>query len=254
MSGVTIAELNGRVWATLPMVEEYCQIDDVHRAIVGKLNVWTSFARSGSDKKVLLSTTANFTPTTTPYDITALLAGSQPAWIETRNGDSLTDPFYPIRVVPLSQISNYYELGELACAFWAEDTASKNDDQATQYVSFTFPPSQPCRIRFDMSGVKDTIAQIAALPEHIVDLVVKEAENALIKKKIQPGLAIDLRRDEDLRKDAPMILKTLDGFYQQNLLDIKPLLRLWEIWAFRSPDTQTSFQKPTPSMRGMYGD
>lgn len=250
---VTIAELNSRVYADLPLSEEYADVIDVHRSVVQKLNVRTSFSRSGSDINVLLSTTAEFTPTTRDYDITALIGKGIPAWLECKYNDlGVSDTFLQVRIVNLSELGDYRTAGIFAAAFWAEESTVVGTP-ATQYVSFTDIPNSPCRIRYDKDGVRQTLADISALPDHVSDLVVKEAENVLIPR-IKVKLAMDMRRNGDLQKSAGIILQTLDGVYQQNMMDIEPLKKLWEIWAFRARNAQTNFNKPTPSSRGLYAD
>lgn len=236
---------------SLPLADEYCSLDDVHRALISKLNVRLSQSRSGSDKNVLLKTSDTFVPTTVEHNITALVGNGVPAWIEMY--DSGAEGYFPIRVVNLSQLAVYYDMGTLACSFWAEDTTALDGTAAVQYVTFTYLPSGRCRIRYDLDFVKDRLAQTSGLPEHVEDLIVKETENALIQQTIKPNLTLDLRGNEELRQDYAAIVKTLDDYYQQNVLDIQPLVKLWEIWAFRSADAQTSFTKPTPSGRGLYG-
>jgi hypothetical protein len=247
MSQTSLAELCSRILGSLPLADEYCDLPDVHRELVSKLNLRLSQSRSGSDKNVRLKTSDSFTPATVQHNITALIGDGEPAWIETIDDDG---NYYPIRVVNLSELI-YYE-GSLACAFWAEDTTAETATEPVRYVTFTQVPSAACRIRYDLDFVKDKLAQVSGMPEHTEDLVIKETENALIQKVIKTKLALDLRGNEEVRQDYRAIVDSLDGYYKQNMMDIPGLVALWKIWAFRNPSTQTSFTKPTPSSRNLY--
>lgn len=247
---IQLGELNSRIFVDLPLVDEYCSLDDVHRALVRKYNIRLAQSRVGSDKNVLLSTSAEFTPTSVTHNVTALIGKGEPAWIEMQTG---TGQYYPIRIINYSQLADYTALGEFACAFWAEDSDVVSIEPV-QYVTFTFQPSAACRIKYDRDNVKAGLGDVVMFPDYVADLIVLETQNELIARKILPKMAIDLRRNEEGRKDVREIKEALNGVYKQNLIDIEDLKRLWEIWAFRSRDAQSSFNKPTPSGRNMYGD
>lgn len=245
---VTIGEINGRVFVELDTLADYLSADDVHRAVVQTLNVRTEFTRS-ADTNRLLATTSEFTPTTLAHNITAEIGLGSPAWIECKN--SADDRFYPIRVVSLVELEEYTKRGILAAAFWGDDTGH-GSAAADQYVQFSFLPPSVCRIRYDRDLVRIGTSGNSLLPDHVADLISKEAQVSLIgRAKLK--LAQDLRRDEATRQDAKLILAMVDD-YRATLVNIEipKLERLWEIWAFRA--VNVPFNNPTPSGRGQYGD
>ena len=247
----TIGELNARVFLDLDLAKEYCDIIDVHRAVTSRLNVRLGFARAGSDTNVRLKTSSEFTPTALQHDITALIGNGTPAWLEMQD---TADDFFPVRIVNYSQLADFMNNGIMAAAFWAEDADVNSANEPVQYVSFSYLPTGACRIKYDLDEEKLLVAQVSALPDGIAELIVLEAVNSLIQKKIKPKMAVDLRGNEELRKDYREIVAALDGMFAQNLLEIRDLNALFIDWAFRSRDVQTSFNKPTPSGRNLYGD
>lgn len=248
---VSIAELDSRVFLGLEAVAEYLDLDKIHNAVVQKLNIRTMQSRS-SDLNVLLGLSAEFTPEASPYDITSLIGKGVAAWVETKstvlNG---VDWWYPARTISLAQFNDYQRLGMFAVAFHGEEAAS-DTAQATQYLSFTYLPSAICRIRFDRDLTRLAMADDILLPDHFADLVVMEAQNVIIPR-LKFKLTMGLRRDEEGRKDAQAILASLTEVYMQNVMDIKPFDAEWQIWSYRSRSVQTSFNKPSPSGRSMYG-
>jgi hypothetical protein len=244
---ITIAELIGRMYLDLPGVESYVHPTDAHRAIVSKLNVYLAFARQGSDLNILLKTSQPFIPADLLVDVSALYTGT-PCWVEMLGPDG---GYYPIRSVNLSQIQSYALLGDMACAFWSEE--SIDGSPAVNYVQFTFVPNTTCRIRYDQDTALMLLANSIQLPDHVADLVIFEAENSFIPK-LKLKIAMDMRRNEEARQDVGMIMGTLDEIVARNKEDIPQLRRLWEIWAFRDRGTQNDFTKPTPTGRMLYGE
>jgi hypothetical protein len=244
---ISIAELIGRVYNDLPGVEAFLDVPDVHRAVVDKLNVRTSFARQGSDLNVLLSTSETFVPTDNLYDISALITGT-PAWAELQAADG---QWYPVRCINVSHIADYALMGDMACAFWSEE--APDGSAPIKYIQFTFVPSQTCRLRYDMDKTLMRLSDYMSLPDNVTDLIVKEAVNQLIPR-VKLKLSLNLRRNEEMRQDLPLILETLEEVKTQNREDLVMLVRLWEIWAFRDRGAQGDFVNPTPSGSMLYGE
>jgi len=244
----TISETNDRVYLELEIVAEFLSVDKIHNAVVQRHAVRTAQAGS-SAVNVLLGVTASFTPTTTEYDISALIGKGVPAWLEYQV--SGTD-WKPMRILNLAQIADYSTLGVLAAAFYSLDSDSASTEPI-QYVGFTQVPGVACRIRFDRDIVRLGIADNILLPDHVAELIVKEAENMLIPR-IKASIDVRCRNDKELRIIARDLKQSLSEIQAQNQLEIKDLLRLWQQWAFSDRAAAgTTFNKPTPSSRGYYG-
>ena len=369
---VSIAELNSRVCLGLKSAAEYLELDDVHNAVVNHVNVRTQFSRVSSIN-VLLSRSSEFTPTSSPYDITSLIGKGVPMFVETR-ADVLENAGWwrPIRVVPLVQLTEYAQMGTLACAFEGRepdgdtttdgeqatgtltvagvavagetltvngiefvfvaegtqsddpyeivfvtnanvtaaniaaalnacsdaavaaatyaaednvvtityrtvgaagnaftienssydavtveaDTLTDGSDAtngaATQYLHFTFVPAAPCRIRYDRDAERIRLANDVLLPDDLSELPVMDAQISLIPK-IKVEIANRVIRDPKLADVSKLLMSALDDQKAQLELDLRSLVALWEVWAFRDRDVSTSFTKPTPTGRAMYG-
>lgn len=247
---VTLAMLDDRVFLGLQPLGEYLTLPEIHSAVVARLNVRTMQSRS-SDINVLLAVTDPFTVDTIPYDVTNLIGKARPAWVET-----LSDPidnfdrWFPVRVVPLAQIGDYIATGMFACAFHGEEPDNELD-QPTQYLTFTYIPGNSVRIRYDRDSQRTELASDILLPDNLAELVVLEAQNSLIPR-LANRIAMGLRRDADGRKDAGLIIGTLNAIRDQNLIDIVPLKKQWEIYVYRDRATETSFDKLTPSGSNLY--
>lgn len=244
--GTSLAELNDRVYTQLGPAVEFCDLNHIHTAVVQKHSLRTAQSQA-SGVNVLLAVSAQFTPTETTHDITALIAKGVPAWIEHLSEDEV---WRPMRIVGLNQLSDYAALGTLAATFYSEDSADSSTEPV-QYVAFTFLPGGPCRIRFDRDVVRLGMDHNILLPDNVAELITKEAQNTMIPRI---KLAIDMRtrNDEELRRFARDAKQSLSEIHAQNERDIKPLHELWKIWAFRDRRSESSFNKPTPSGRNMY--
>ncbi len=89
------------------------------------------------------------------------------------------------------------------------------------------------------------------LPDNLSELIVLESMNSLIPR-IKNKIAMSMRRDDQLAKFAKPIFDSLGEIYAQNRVDIMPLDAQWKVWAYRGRDSQTSFNKPTPSGSSLY--
>ncbi len=249
---VSIAELDSRVFLGLEAAGELLDLDNIHNAVVQKLNIRTMQARS-SDLNILLGLSDEFTPTASPYDITSLIGKSVPAWVETKstvlNG---VDWWYPTRIVPFSQFNDYQRMGKFAVSFYGEE-ADSDTDQATQFLAFTYLPAAVCRIRFDRDGTRKGLDSDMLLPDHFAELIIMEAQNVIIPR-LKLKLNMGLRRDEEGRKDAEAIREALTEVYMQNKMDIVPFEAEYKIWMYRDRSAQTNFNNPSPSGRSMYSD
>lgn len=250
---VSLSELDNRVFIGLEAAQEYLHLNDIHNVVVQRLNVLTSQSRT-SDINVLLATSDEFVPDAIPYDITSLIGKSVPKWIECRVDitEGVADRWFPVRAVPLSQLSDYARIGALACSFHGEEPAG-DDEQAIQYVSFTYLPPQTCRVRFDRDSQRTALSADILIPDNIAELVVLQAQNSLVPR-VQFKLNMDLRRDKELRPIAGGILASLENIRQQNLVDIEPLYAQWKVWAFRDRQAPTSFNLVTPQSEVLYAN
>lgn len=247
---VSLGQLDSRVFLGLAAAGEYTTLSDIHDVVVQRLNARTMQSRT-SDINVLLGTTAEFTPDSVPYDITSLIGKSVPCWVETKQNlvDGI-DWWSSVRIVNQNQFNDYKNMGAFACSFYGDETSSTTA-QPVQYISFTYLPVRPCRIRFDRDDQRTDIDSDIILPDNLSELIVLEAQNSLIPR-IKNMLALGLRRDAEGRQDAALILNTLDGIYAQNMIDIKPLDAQWRVWCFRARDSQTSFNLPVPASEALY--
>lgn len=251
---VSLAELNSRVFLGLEAAGEYLQLDKIHNYVIQHLNVLTMQSRTSS-VDVLLGVSDEFTPTDVTTNITSLIGKGVPSWIETRYQPMTTTQSFwwaPIRVVPFVQMNDFRTMGSFCCSFYSEELNSPTAEQV-QYVLFSYLPAAVCRIRFQRDIVRQELDAVMLLPDRFGDLVVMKTENSVIPR-VKQALALGLRRDEEGRKDAALILATLSEIYAQNLIDIRPLELEWRNWAYRDRAEQTSFNKPTPGGRGLYGN
>mgnify|MGYP003649536137 CR=1 FL=1 len=249
---VSLGELDSRTMLGLASAAEYLDLSDVHNAVVQRLNALTMQSRT-SDVNVLLGTTDEFTPTEALHDVTSLIGKSVPCFVETYvNTVNEISYWQMVRVVNINEIDYYRNMGAFACAFYGDETSSETE-QPTQYLQFTFLPSKPCRIRFDRDGQRVALNADIILPDNLSELPVLQAQNSLIPR-VKFKIALDLRRDKELRLIAPMITAALGDIYMQNMVDMKPLDAQWRVWAFRDRAAQSSFNNPTPSSEAMYAN
>lgn len=247
---VTLSELDNRVFMGLAAASEYLTLEDIHNAVVQRLNARTMQSRT-SDINVLLGTTAEFSPDVTPYDVTSLIGKSVPCWVEVKGLlISQVQQWVPVRIVNMNQLSDYQRLGLPAVAFYGEEAAN-DTDQPTQYMAWTYLSGRPCRIRFDRDEQRTDLDADIIIPDNLSELVVLEAQNSLVPR-VKFALAMRMRGDEELRKIAAPIMQSLTEIYAQNLIDIRPLVSQWKVWAFRDRAAQTSFDLPTPRGATMY--
>lgn len=244
---VSLSELTSRVFFSLEAAKEFLDISDVLNAVVQKLNARTMQSRS-STANVLLSTTETFTVDNVLYDVTELIGKGVPCFVETRwTVQSDIEVWQNVRVVPLNQINEYRAMGALACAFYGEES----DTQPTQYLRFTILPGGACRIRYDKDGTRTALDSDIQLPDELSELIVLDAQNSLISR-IKLKLSMGLRRDAEGRTDAKMIWEALNDIRMQNVIDMIPLIKQWEIWAFGDRSKEDNFQKPTPRSGVLY--
>lgn len=243
----SISEINDRVYLELEVAAEFLSVEKIHNAVVQRHAVRTAQAGS-SAVNVFLGVTPSFTPTTVDYDISGLIGKGVPAWLEYFAGDD----WKPMRIINLNQVEDYAMLGTLAAAFHAESSGT-SAIEPVQYVKFTQVPGTECRIRFDRDIVRLGITDNILLPDNVSELIVKEAENMLIPR-IKASIDVRCRNDKELRIIARDLKQSLSEIQAQNQLEIKDLLRLWQQWAFTDRAAGgKSFNKPTPSSRGLYG-
>lgn len=242
----TLADINSRVFAELDAVRDHLELADVHREVVSTLNVRAAMTRAG-DTNTLLSVTPAFSATQLENDISAYIHKGTPAWVELETQDGF---FEAVRIINYAQLNDYRTAGTFACAFYGLDNPN---EVPAMMLAFTFPPTVPVRVYYDRDTVASGLNDEAALPNHVIDLVITETVNGLIPK-LKLKISTELRRDEAGRQDVQLILNGLDGLMVYNKIEKIPKLEaLWNVWAFRSRDAQTSFTKPTPSGRRMYG-
>lgn len=245
----SFAELNSRLFMELEAAAEFLQLDKIHNAIVQVHNIRAMQSRFSS-VNVLLALSEEFTPTEVVHDITTLINQGVPQWIEV---ESDTDEWIPIRVVPLVSLQDYRIIGTMAAAFEGLDQSYKGDDEGvTQNIHFSYLPSGACRIRFEADHERTALSGNMVLPDHLADLIIKEAEQQIIPR-IKLAMGMRMRRDEELKSILDVVLGALNEIYAQNERDILNLLSLWKVWAFRNRSTSPNFTKPTPSGRNFYG-
>lgn len=246
----TLAELNDRVYMELGAAEEFAALDEIHNAVSQKHNVRVAMSQMSS-VNVLLGVSAEFTPTATTYDVTALIGKGVPSFLEMEGDSSVLSPRWsPIRIVNINQLEYYAQMGVMAAAFYGED-AGDAETEAVQYVQFTSVPGGPCRIRFDKDSQRIALTNNIQLPDNVADLIVKEAQNLLIPR-IKLAITMRIRQDPALKDLAADIKNDLTEIYAQNVVDIEPLKNLWKVWAFRDRANESSFNKPTPNSGAMY--
>lgn len=246
---MNIAELNSRVFIGFEdFPPEWIPLPLVHNASVQVLNVLSTQAKFSNVNSVI-SLSDEFTPTdNSPYNITNLIGKGLPSWIEYKANETT---WIPIRVVDLSVINSFYNLGALVVAFYGEDTGEDGAD-VVQYAKFSNIPNAACRIRFDRDNVQNLMQDVLALPDNLSDYPVLLAQNKVIPR-IKTKIALNLNRNENERKDAQLLIGLLNDIWQQNMLDIQPLKALYNIWAFSERPTHKNFNKPTPKSRTLYG-
>ncbi|HXG82654.1 MAG TPA: hypothetical protein VNI84_01380 [Pyrinomonadaceae bacterium] len=245
---VSLAEIDSRTLLGLgdDLPVEWCSLDDVHSAVVQKNSVRTMQTRF-SDTNVLLSKTKDFRAGANPVDVTSMVGNGVPAFVERLVGDD----YVPVRVVNIGQLSNYENSNAIVCAFYSED-ARDAGGEVKRFIQFNNAPESFCRIRFDSENVGVSIGDQSALPDALTELIVLEAQNYLIPR-VKLKIARNLSRNENERKDAQYITSMLDAVYMQNIIDIKPLAKLWEIYAFRDRNSQGQTTRPIRSGRNFYG-
>ncbi len=243
-----IAELNSRVLFGLGgLPPEWINLLDIHNAVVQQHSVLLNTARV-SDVNVLLSITGEFSPSDyEPYDITNLIGNGVPSFVELYSSEFGWLPIRAINVVnlPTARIQN-----EECCAFYGDES-----NGLRQYVQFSFAASESCRIRYDKDSAPFQAENYSALPTHIAEYVVLLAQNSLIPKIKLRAMANAKRSNLDLKK-VQFYSSILDGLYVQNLREIEPLKRLFEVWAFRDKSSQNSAaaKRFTPAGRRLYGE
>lgn len=246
----SLGELDNRVFQGLAAAAEFMTLEEIHGAVVQRLNARTMQSRT-SDINVLLGTTAEFTPDETPYDVTSLIGKSVPCWVEVKGLlISQIQQWSPVRVVNMNQLQDYQRLGIPAVAFYGEE-ADSDTAQPTQYMAWTFLSGRPCRIRFDRDEQRIDLDSDIILPDNLSELIVLEAQNSIIPR-VKFALSMRMRGDEEVRKIVPAIMQSLSEIYAQNILDAKPLIGQWKVWAYRDRAAQTSFDLPTPRGASMY--
>lgn len=245
-----LAELNDRVYLEMgEIASDFLQPEVVHNSVVQAHNLRASQTRLSS-VNVLLATSSQFTPATLQYDITALIGDGVPAFVEYLDSDGVS--WLPMRVIPITSLADYAAADVLAAAFSAEESATAGVEPI-EYITFTFLPPGAVRIRFDRDLVRKLLTDDSLLPDHVSELMVKDAVCFSIPRlKIE----IDLRsrRDADLRGMKESLKGSLDDMRKQILeIEAPPLIALWKQWAFGDRSAQGAFNKPTPSSRGLYG-
>lgn len=245
--GSSIGELHGQVWNELGAVGDYFHADEAHRAIVQTVNIRTAFTRNSS-VNVLLAKTDVFEANLVEIDITSKIGFGVPLWIEEQT--PINPDFVQMRTINMAAMSEFRKNGIRAAAFWSEEP-NDTSSPVVRMLTFSIIPNTNVRIWFDRDLVSTIDSDLTRLPAHIDDLLVKEAENILIPK-IKLRMGLDLGREEKRVKDVAFIARTLDELYQQNRVEIVKLDKLWQIWAFRARDTETSFNRPTPNSRWLY--
>jgi hypothetical protein len=249
----TLAELNDRVYLELgETASEFLPVDVVHNAVVQAHNLRASQTRLSSIN-VVLATTPQFTPTGLQYNVTSLIGDGTPIRVEYLADDGINPAqWIPMRVIPLASMSDYQAAGILAATFEGDDSATSGVDPV-EYINFTFLPAGPVRIRFDRDLVRKLLTDDSLLPDHVAELMVKDAIVFVIPR-LKLEIDVSSRRDPELRAIKNDLKGTLDDMRRQILeIDGPPLIALWKNWAFRDRGAETSFNKPTPSSRGLYG-
>lgn len=240
-----IAELVDRtlsgVGAAAP---EICSISEAHNAVVQVLNVRLAFARH-SQTNAAAAVTPEFFPNDTGYDITNLIGGGTPVGCEVLEETR----YVSVRAFALVDLpTNNLDVIGFGCAFETQITAGTGE--ARTFVRFNVAPQKAVRIIYTSGAVVKGLEQAAQIPDTISELIVLEAENILIPR-IQLRYSANLNRNENERKDAQMVIGSYNGIFASNQERIRPLLRLWEIWAFKA--RQPNFgRRSTPRSGRLY--
>lgn len=247
-----IADIDSRVFAEAAAFNDHFTFDDVHRCVVNALSLRTALTRK-SDSQQLLNVTADFTPTSLDQSI-SVEQGGVPLWIEYYLS---TNSYFPIRTVDLQQIPIWRESGDLAAAFSTRDTETDPTRGSTHFVTFSYLPPAACRVWYEGETVKTILDGQSFLPDYVIDLIVLESVNRLLKTVIQPKVVMETRRDPALRGMVSGILGVINDMYDHNMVEIRTngLLRLWQAWAFGDRASRDKvYNNPTPSAGGIYGD
>ena len=199
-----------------------------------------------SDNNQVLSLSAEFTPTTTPYDISSLIGKGTAAWLETQ----VNNLWYPVRCVSLADLQSYNNQGSNAASFYG-------DGDGNQFIAFSYTPptsdANAYRIRYDADSIGTSLAVTDyPIPDSFQPYIELLAMQPLIVK-IRKNLA-ERCENEAERELLNVKLQTWSDLYAENkrqiMEDWKPL---WDTWKNRSRTAQTQNRLPSRSGRGFYG-
>lgn len=242
----TFAQLNSELWLALNKVERHlCDRDEMHYALRRSVTVRTGQARA-SDNNQPVSVSAEFTPVASPHEITALVAKGTVAWVEMQANSR----WQPLRSVNRVFLEEMFRQSINAVAVYGDETNKT-------YLDFSFPvnsnSTQVYRIWFDVDIVPTVNTSEILIPDHLVPLLIIDAEQELIPK-ITLRLAESVEnQDEQKRKAVMLQIAAWDGIKAQNAVNLKtkwePLFRRWKN---RSRTAQNMSRLPAKSGKGMY--
>ncbi len=187
-----IAQLNSSVHLQLgqPDVSLISPME-IHFAVKNAVTLHTRQLRN-ADQNSPISLSAEFTPTVSPYDITALVAKGEIAWMERQDG---TVHWRPLRAINLAFLEDMYRDGvesfavytDEANLMWAKFSEPKGAESTTTY-----------RIWFDKDIVLTGHGDDALFPESLVQVPILTASIELVQKiNLRLASAIE---DEESRK------------------------------------------------------
>jgi hypothetical protein len=244
---LTIAQINSAVKLGLGDPDKsICDAKLIHYAVRNAVAGFTRTLRS-SDTNRPLSTSATFTPTAAPYNITSLVSRGVVAWVEVQEGQRWRD----LRCVPKAQLEDAYDAGENACAMWT-------DESNITYLDFSYPvntqSSSVYRLQFDKDIVNVGLGDETVFPESLSPLIELSAQNTCIARiKLNLSNLIE-DQDEQKRKTIALQLNAWDGMLAQNALDLKQIwLPEWRTFKNRTRTAQNQRRLPNKSGRGLYG-
>ena len=223
---------------------EICSISDAHNAVIQALNVRIAFARLSKSNSAT-STTAQFFPNATEYDITAMIGGGTPIGCEV-----FENPHYvSVRAFALDYLpENNLDIVGFGCAF--ERRTNEVTGETRVFIRFNVIPQQAVRIIYASGVVAKSLEQDAIIPDTVNELIVLEAQNIIIPRICQKYIA-NMNRNEQDRKDASMMVSMFNNIQASNMMRIPALEQLWRIWAFK-PTQKNAGRLATPRASRLY--
>jgi hypothetical protein len=238
---LTIAQLNSAVFVGLGKPDKgLCDLDDIHYAARRVVSLLTRRTRS-SDNNQIVSVTDPFQPNVSPFEITNLLNGGTPAWLETE----VNDRWKVIRVINKAFLETMYERNIMAASFYGLE-------DKRQFIDFSYPLTSDSvssyRIWYDKDLVAYGNADELLMPDSFAPYYELRIMQALI-----PKITLKLAEMNETPAKMQAQANAWKNIFTANALELVDWEREFRIWKNRNRTAQTQSRLPAKSGKAFYG-